>query len=68
MDEIRDKSYYPAPFSGFTVTSEDDNGNPLITKWYSDPEKTKEIFKWTQTWNSNDKCTGWKVEIKGKDY
>lgn len=63
MEEVRDQVYYPVPFKGFTVTSEDTEGNPLITKFYADSDKTKEVFVWTQTWNSNDKCTGWKVVI-----
>ena len=68
MDEVRDQSYYPTAFKSFIVTSKDTNNDPLITKFFTDADKTGETFKWTQTWFDDGKLESWKVEVKGTDY
>ena len=61
---VQDTNYYPLEFKSFKVTSEDGNGNPLITEFYKNENESGLVFPWTQTWNANDKCTSWKVDIE----
>jgi hypothetical protein len=63
---VSDVSYYPVnPWHKFVVSSEDSDGNPLVTDFYtrdSTGAYTK-VFTWTQTWNSDGKCTGLIIEV-----
>lgn len=60
---FNDTNFYPKAFKSFTVTSQDVNGNPLITEFYSESAKTTLVFTWTQIWDSNNVCTSWVITV-----
>lgn len=64
---IQDDNYYPYRFKSWKVTSQDVNGNPTETVFYSDKQKNKPVFKWIQEWNAFDKCVDWKIEYLKND-
>lgn len=61
MSDVKDQNFYPEPFRRFAVSSEDVNGNPLVTKFYD--EDNNLVFTWTQTWNTDNKCTSWILTV-----